>query len=546
MRVAQGSRDDMGIRDLLFVGLIVGGASLVGVSLYPKKVEVRPDIARAVANDDSSAARTVTRVNEAFRKTWAESKLGPAPPAPTMLLLRRSALALTGSIPSLEEIRRIETLPEAERTARYVDDLLNDRRFADYFAERFARAFVGTEGGPFLVFRRRRFVSWLSDKFAENAPYDQIAREVIATDGLWTDHPATNFLTVTYDPDRKVVDAERLAGRVSRAFLGARIDCAQCHDHPFAPWKQKDFMGLAAFFGQTQSGFTGLHEEKGDFEFVDRKTGKKKQAEPGVPNHPELLPPPTDGNRREQLARWLTHPKNPAFAHATVNRVWALMFGKPLVEPIDDIPADEVPEALDILAKDFVENGYNLRRLVQLIAATQVFQLDSATDAEASGPVEKAWAAFPMTRLRPEQVVGSVFQAASLTTLNAETHILFRLINSGDENNFVKRFGDSGEDEFDSRGGTIPQRLLMLNGELISKRTKDGFLNGITQIGYFAPTDEAAVEIAYLTILSRKPTPEERGHFQAKLAGTKGDVRSGLLSDLFWTLVNATEFSWNH
>ena len=184
------------------------------------------------------------------------------------------------------------------------------------------------------------------------------------------------------------------------------------------------------------------------------------------------------------------------------------------------------------------------------IAATEVFQLDSATDSEsdseAATPAEKAWAAFPMTRLRPEQVVGSVFQAASLSTLNAETHILFRAINSGDENKFVKRFGDSGEDEFDSHGGTIPQRLLMLNGELISKRTQNGILNGVTHIGYFAPTDEAAVETAYLTILTRKPTPEELRHFQAKLAGTRGDARGSRLSDLFWTLVNATEFSWNH
>lgn len=532
----------MGIRDLLFVGLVVGGACLVGVSLYPKRVEERSDAARPLAKDDP----TVDRVNQAFRNAWAEAGVAPARPAPTLTLLRRSALGLTGSIPSLEEIRRIETLPEAERLARHVDDLLDDRRFADYFAERLARAFVGTEGGPFIVFRRRRFVSWLSDKLAENAPYDQVAREIIATDGLWTDHPATNFLTITYDPDRKVIDAERLAGRVSRAFLGARIDCAQCHDHPFAPWKQADFMGLAAFFGQTQSGFTGLHEVRGDFQFVDRKTGKTKQAEPSVPNHPELLPPPEAGNRRQRLALWLTNPRNPALPRATVNRVWALMFGKPLVEPIDDIPADEAPEALDILADDFAANGFNLRRLIHQIAATEVFQRESATDAEASAPAEKAWAAFPMTRLRPEQVVGSVFQAASLTTLNAETHILFRVMNSGDENKFVKRFGDSGEDEFDSRGGTIPQRLLMLNGELISKRTQNGLLNGVTQIGYFAPTDEAAVTTAYLTILSRKPTPEELRHFQAKLAGTRGDVRARRLSDLFWTLVNATEFSWNH
>src|SRR5207248_1635162 len=124
------------------------------------------------------------------------------------------------------------------------------------------------------------------------------------------------------DPERKQVEAERLAGRVSRSFLGARIDCAQCHDHPFAPWKQADFMGLAAFFGQTQSGFIGLHEESGEFQFVDRKTNKKTKVDPRVPTSPDLLPTDGTGNRRQRLAAWVTHPKNPALPRATVNRVW--------------------------------------------------------------------------------------------------------------------------------------------------------------------------------------------------------------------------------
>src|SRR5262249_42603571 len=150
----------------------------------------------------------------------------------------------------LEEIRALERLPAEERIDAHLERLLSDRRFADYFAERLTRAFLGTEDGPFLIYRRRRFVYWLSDKLAENQPYDELVREIIATEGLWTDHPATNFITATAAENGP--DPVRLAARTTRAFLGVRIDCAQCHDHPFAAWKQGDFEGLAAYFAQAQ------------------------------------------------------------------------------------------------------------------------------------------------------------------------------------------------------------------------------------------------------------------------------------------------------
>src|SRR5262249_12176944 len=159
---------------------------------------------------------------------------------------RRVALALTGTIPALSEIRRLEATPAGDRLRLQLDNLFRERRSADYLAERLARACVGTEDGPFLVFRRRRFVAWLSDQLYQNRPYDALVREIISDSGLWTDRPATNFITVTYNPDKKEPNPERLAARVARAFLGVRLDCAQCHDHPFQPWRRDDFQGLAA------------------------------------------------------------------------------------------------------------------------------------------------------------------------------------------------------------------------------------------------------------------------------------------------------------
>jgi hypothetical protein len=535
----------MGLRDLLFVGLVVGGSALVAANLYPRRVVDRATISRIDLSASQSLAATTQKVNDYYKAQWHEAGIEPAKRVDELAVIRRLSLGLTATIPSLEELRSIENVPPGSKVDRWVDLLLGDRRYADTLAERFARAYVGIEGGPFIVFRRRKFVTWLSDRLYANVPYNQIVRELIVTDGLWTDHPATNFLTVTYDPEKKQVDPERLAGRVARAFLGVRIDCAQCHDHPFESWKQQDFQGLAAFFGQAQSGFIGMHEEAGEYQFMNRKTGKPQPVEPRVPFLGELLP--SEGNRRVRLAQWLTDPANPSLAKATVNRVWALMFGRPLVEPVDDLGSvEDRPQALDILADDFINHDFDLKRLIRVISSLEVFRLDSALDIDAAESHEHEWAVFPITRLRPDQVVGSLLQAASLTTIDAESPILIRIMRSIGHAQFVGRYGDSGEDEFDAKPGTIPQRLLMMNGELINDRTKSGLFNSATRIGSFAASDRAAVELIYQIVLTRKPTSAELAHFEKKLAGSKGKDREERMSDILWTLLNATEFSWNH
>ncbi|MGE3821754.1 MAG: DUF1549 domain-containing protein [Isosphaeraceae bacterium] len=535
----------MGTRDLVFLSLLAGGAAALGASLLPQRLPERPREVAVTGPRETDLAETVSEVDRAFREQWRAEGIVPTAPVSELNVVRRLSLGLTGTIPSLEEIRTLERLPREDWIRQWTERLLRDRRYADHVAERFARAFVGTENGPFIVFRRRRFVTWLSDQIHENRRYDQITRDLIASDGIWTDRPATNFMTVTYDPEAKRFDPERLAGRVSRAFLGARIDCAQCHDHPFAAWKQADFQGLAAFFGKAESGFTGVHEGEGEYKPKDRATGEPRDVAPRVPFAEDCLP--DRGEPRQRLASWLTDPKNPALARATVNRAWGLAFGRPLVEPVDDLPDEEsLPPALTILARDFVEHGYDLRRLFRLIASTEVFQLDSAGDPAPGVKEERAWAAFPLSPLRPEQVVGALSQTASVKTIDGESPILMRIFKSFEEADFVKRYGDLGEEEFEPHAGTIPQRLLLMNGKLVREKTKPELLSASKQIAMFAPTDRDAIEAAYLTVLSRVPTAEEYAHFEASLRGSRGDERGRRLADLMWTLINVTEFSWNH
>lgn len=547
-------------RNLLFLGLVLAGGAALGTSLFRRErihLHERPEL----ADEQRELAGTLAELNAAFRSHWQQRDVTPAPDAGPLTLARRLSLALVGTAPSLEEVRAIESLGDANAAkvaGVWTDHLLADRRFADYWAERLARIYVGNENGPFIVFRRRRFTLWLSDQLARGIPYNEIVQKLIAEDGVWTGKPATNFITATANPNlQNQPDPIRLAGRTARAFLGMRIDCLQCHEDKLGNVQvgseaslhsgtQADFHQLAAFFGSAEITLVGVHDGQKPYEYQYLKAEKSEVVPPKVPFGDEYLD--GHGDRRGQLARWVTHPNNKAFARATVNRVWALLFGQPLVEPIDDIPlAGPYPPGLELLAKDFVAHGYDLKRLIRLIAASDVFQRDSQADFELTENHETAWAVFPLSQLRPEQVAGSLIQAASLTTINGEAHVLLQIAKFGQTNDFVKRYGDLGEDEFTDHATTIPQRLLMMNGNLVKERTGNNPVNSAsTRIGMLTRKPEKQVEGAYLAILTRYPSAEERSHFVTRLSDRAERNRAQTLEDLYWTLINSSEFSWNH
>lgn len=554
----------MGKRDLLFWALIGGFILLAGVAL--RMPEPPEPYQESAYTQEPEFRQLVHRIDLALSPGEAQESTQSIERADDLTIARRLSLALVGTIPSLEEIRALEQQPAGDRVAWWTHTLLADRRSADYLAERIARSVVGVEEGPFLLYRRRRFVSWLAAELVENRPYDQIIRELISSTGLWTDRPATNFITVSFQEETERADENKLAVRVCRALLGIRLDCAQCHDHPFdARWQQHDFQGLAAFFGGIESSLTGVVDGHEPYQVEDLETGQLKTIEPTVPFLSELLP--QHGARRARLAGWITDPHNRPFARATVNRFWALLLGRPLVEPVDDIPLDEtVPAALEILAPEFARHNYDLRWLIHAMVATRAFQAQSreplpasqalhqltespcqATEGPVIGTDEVAWQKFPLTRLRPEQVVGSLVQTASLATIHHQSHILIRLARHLQQNEFVTRYGDRGGHELETSSGTIPQRLMLLNGHLLHEKTKEDLLsNAATRIAVLAPNDTVAIEVAYLAVLTRRPTPNEMSHFTGRLAGQTDAARQQSIEDLYWALLNSTEFSWNH
>ncbi len=605
--------------------VVIGVGLLTAIAASTAIRTERPELPENIIEDVTA---TAARIDDPMLRRWDELGIAPAPSADELEVLRRLSLALHGTIPSLEEIRLFEADAGPHRLTRWTAAMLNDPRFADYFAERLARAYVGVEEGEFVIFRRDRFTDWLRIQLGDRRPYDEIVREMISGRGVWTGKGEVNFVTAGFANEE--FDANKLTARTVRAFLGQRMDCAQCHDHPFDDWTQDQFQGLAAYYGQVELSLAGIRDKsgeafglpdkaaeylktgtiatelrkrfrengdglrkharlemvaadrlwvvrdsqkieenleprfvirrtptgfavssyEGEYFIEDRDSLEQQVVDPSVPFHPEWLG--TEGTRRDRLAAWVTHPDNRRFDRALVNRVWGLLFGKPYLSdrPVDDLPDPDREEdaeetrVLDLLGCDFREQGCDLRRLVQVIAATRAFRMDSraaTSDPQQLEQAERAWAVFPITRRRPEQVIGAMLQANTVRTVDQNSHLFVRFQKFIRERDFVNEYGDLGENELDDRAGTISQALLRMNGEFAHEMAEEEPFTAPGRIASYSSTPEKLLENCFLACLTRRPTPEEAAYFLPQLEDDN-DEPDGVVQDVFWTLFNSPEF----
>lgn len=531
-------------------GVVIGVFALVTWAASHPGIDAPGEVPSDVSD---VVARADAHLQDRWQKqTWNGQPLQPAKPAGDLVVLRRLSLALHGTVPSLEEIRQFEADEKPDRLQRWTVRLLEDDRFATYFAERLARGYVSTEGGTFVLYRRDRFTSWLRSQLKNNTPYDAVVRKIISSTGLWTGTPSTNFMTYAYNEGK--FDVNKLTGRTVRAFLGQRFDCAQCHDHPFDDrWKQHHFEGLAAYYGQARLSAFGVedreYEKKEPIEYVikDRETLEERVAKPGVPFHPEWLP--EEGTRREKLAAWITHPKNRRFERATVNRVWALLFGYGLVNPVDDFgkhnPASH-PQLLNELAADFVKHDYDLRRLFRVLARSRGYQLASQVS------VSDSYHPNLFHRMAVKSLnAGQIYDCLQIAMVKRENPVTSRFNGRTRFNQtrqaFVSKFEAPTQSATEFQAG-IPQALTMMNGSFIAQATdvdRSDLLIAVADAPFM--TDEQRVETLFLAVLSRKPTPKEHDRFAKYVAGggPEKDKRKAL-GDVMWALLNSTEFILNH
>lgn len=510
----------------------------------------------AVGSDDRPGL--VATLDAAVAARWTAAGIEPADPAADLAVLRRAWLALAGTIPSLEEIRRFEADGAPDRLDRWIGGLLRERRSAEYLARRLARVFAGDDQGPFLVFRRDRFTAWLADAIHDNRPVDEIVTEMVSARGLWTDTPAVNF--VTQAQANGSLDAEKLAGRVARCMLGQRIDCAQCHDHPFSPVTQGQFEGLAAHFGQARITLLGLEDDPRRVHRVEAMAAAMPMpAATGMTarNVPPRVPfgepwVPAAGTHRERLAGWLVHPDNRRFDRAIANRLWQIVFGRPWHDPVDDLPdpppSPDGSDPVDVLAVDLRDHGRDLRRMLAALASTRIFRLASVhpllDDDAAAGRVAEAWAAFPLSPLDPEDLITAMSQTTSLHTIDGGAPLVTRTVRFFRTLDFVRDHGRPADGAPADSVSTVPQSLLRMNGRLTRELVEANALTAAGRIAGMAADDDAAVEVVYLTMLTRRPAPEELSIMRTAIASAS--TRGRGVEDVCWALFNAAEFAWNH
>jgi hypothetical protein len=210
------------------------------------------------------------------------------------------------------------------------------------------------------------------------------------------------------------------------------------------------------------------------------------------------------------------------------------------------MPLNEtITPVLETLTNEFIESGFDLRSLVRLITKSSAFRVDSRAEFEVTEKHERVGAVFPLVRLRPEQMASAIIQSSRIKAIDRESSLLVQLQKFGGTNDFIRRYGDMGEDEFSTDSVTISQRLVMLNGNMLKEQVEfNPVMNASSHIGMFAQDDSLAVDVVYLSVLNRYPSDEERSHFVDRIA--KAKARTAAIEDLFWVLLNSTELAWNH
>jgi hypothetical protein len=457
--------------------------------------------------------------------------------------LRRVYLDLHGVVPTAEQAAQFLADSQPDRRVRLVDALLASPRYGEYLGDIWQGYLVSPLADDRQA-RADRLRKWLAERF-NTGNWDGLTTELLTATGKPDENPAVGYLIEGRLP-RTVPDLTELT---SRYFMGIRLSCAQCHNHPFVALKQQDFWGMAAFFTQVQT--PGKPKQIYSIGLQDNPAltlGSLKDGAPDgfMPLAPTFLDgstPPANGtsSNRAALAAWLTSPKNPYFARAMVNRTWWRLFGRGIVNPVDDMHSANSashPELLDLLARRFAESGFDHKYLTRAIVLSRAYQRTSRPAATGQPAPEKQAELFgrrPVKVLTPSQLYDSLVAALGPPVGRTE-----KRAQADPRAEFVQFFSDDAAPDPTAYRRGIPHLLRLMNsnqfgGNLAALATR------LARPG--RPVDEAADEL-FLTILSRQPTPYERELFRAHTTRT-GSLETAA-RELAWALLMTSEFSLNH
>lgn len=529
-------------------------SSEVAKPKYNSDDQSRP-VARPIELDQVdaiSADELAAHIDAHLTAAWKSANITPAPPATDSEYVRRIYLDLIGRIPSVAET--LDFLDDARPNKRQllVDNLLERGAWAAHFANTWRDLLLAGSNNPELRNQVSALETWLRLRFAVNMPYDRLARELITAEVQAAQNvdpnqpsPAAFFQSAEFKP-------ELLAASTSRVFLGIQLQCAQCHDHPFASWKRQQFWQFAAFLKDSASTETASPVANVLAVFQDSNSIKIPDTQIVV--KPEFLDGTTPNfvsgqAKRTILARWITDQRNPWFAQAAVNRLWDHFFGRGLVNPVDHLDTagpPSQPELFDELAQQFILHGYDLKYIIRAITASDAYQRSSQQTSDVVSDQQLAlFARMPLRRMSGDQLYASFVEATGYQSPAVSNS---PLADASPRDDFQSRFNDSSVPRTEAPT-TILQALSVMNGKYVAVATdpkQSRVFAAIADAPYL--NTSGRIELLFLAALSRRPDAAEQQTITRYLASANSNSHNerAALADVFWALLNSAEFVLNH
>ncbi len=490
--------------------------------------------------------------------------LAPSPRSDDAEFLRRAHLDTIGVIPTPEEVRSFLADESPGKRDRVIEELLGREEFVDYWTYKWSDVLL-VNGHLLRPEAVKAYYTWIRERVAENTPWDAFVRQIVTSKGGSLENGATNFFAVHQDP-------ETMAENVSQAFMSLSINCAKCHNHPLEKWTNDQYYAFANLFSRVRAKGWGGGGRNGDgvrtLYVVDR--GELIQPTTGKPQQPapldgEALAFEAAGDRRVELAEWLTSPDNPYFSRSITNRVWANFMGVGLVESVDDLrvsnPASN-EALLQQLADYLVNHDYDLKALMRAILQSETYQRSSKPLPE-NEEEKRFYSRYYPRRLMAEVLHDAVVDVTQVPT--EFTQVLFpggdvqktdfykkgtramELYDSAVESYFLKTFGRNERaitcDCERSNQPSMVQVLHLANGDTVNEKLSMKE-SRVTEL--LALSDAKLIEEAYLLTLSRFPTDREHAAFTAVFQQAKPEERREVVEDLFWSLMTSREFLFQH
>ena len=523
-------------------------------------VDARPDFVWSHPRQDNFIDRQV------FAKL-KDLRLNPSPLCDDSTFVRRIYLDLLGLPPLPDEARAFVEDHTPDKRARLVDRLLVRPEFADFWSLKWADA-LRVESKTMDRKGMTAFHAWIRQAVAENMPLDEFAHRILAAKGSTYQIPEANFYRAVREPN---VRAEAIA----QVFLGTRLKCAQCHNHPFDRWTQDDYFNWAAVFSRVD--YDVLENKRTDkndkHEFVGEqivkltKTASLTNPRTGDPAEPKLLGAARlDGKTVGELhdldaaADWVVSPQNAFFAQAQANRIWFHLMGRGLVDPVDDFRATNPathPELLKRLSQELVRSGFDLRHLIRLITTSQIYQL-SSEPTEANAADEVNYSHTVIRRLSAEQLFDTLHQflglpgefkdfptCARATELPGPVNGRRRDFDPNSDEAFLKKFGSPPRElacECErSNDPAMPQAFQLISSPKVNLllHRRDNILNAV--MGTKSSYDQK-MDVLFWRALSRPPSHEERTRLAQIVRTAPSEQRRSVIEDIAWSLINSKEF----